>query len=123
MAVWLAYGLIQRRRQDVIRQKLLRTPRVVRVLYGSVGFFFSAALLLGGLWWIAAQGGLTPNGLTLWGWVAVTLLGLGFVHVQVLAAASMITLIQENETSRPPRPSDPVKPAHQEPEHERQVDP
>ncbi|HRI44222.1 MAG TPA: hypothetical protein PLL78_12480 [Fimbriimonadaceae bacterium] len=97
--VWLLYGTLMRRRSGDLRIRLRETRRKTKVLLGSVGLIGGAILLLGGLWQIAALGGIGPSGLTIWAWVGVTLLGLVFVHLQVLGAAAMITLIQESETA------------------------
>lgn len=105
MAVWIAYGWWLRGRSDRLRSKLRATSRGLKVAYGSVGFLASGGLLLAGLYAIGQAGGMTRNGLTVWGWFAVLVLGLAFVHLQVLAAASMITLIQEGETTPPSSPS------------------
>lgn len=104
--VWLLYGTLMRRRSDELRIRLRAAARKTKVLLGSVGLIGGAILLLGGLWQIAALGGIGPAGLTVWAWAAVTLLGLVFVHLQVLGAAAMITLIQESETARLPGASD-----------------
>lgn len=109
-AVWVGYGWWLKGRSGALRARMLRTPRRVRVLYGSVGLIGSAVGLLLGLSVIAAQGGLTPQGLTPWAWIATTLLGLGFVHMQTMGAAAMITLVQD-ESSRPRNASDPQRPA------------
>ncbi len=106
MVIWMLYGVVQSRRQAEIRAHLTNTSRSKRIFFGIGGFIASAVVLLAGLYWVGANGGLTPTGLTLWGWLLVAGLGLVFVHLQVLAAASMITLVQENETMGPGRPSD-----------------
>jgi len=106
MVIWMLYGVVQSRRQASIRVNLMRTSRTKRMFFGIGGFILSAVVLLGGLFWVGANGGLTQTGLTLWSWFVVAGLGLIFVHLQVLAAASMITLVQENETMGPGRPSD-----------------
>ena len=115
LVVWLAYGWQQGKGQDALRARLNQRSRTQLVRNGSLGFIFSAVILLSGLWAIASAGGLTPNGLTVWGWVAVVLVGLVFVHFQVLAAASMITLVQQSETTTPVQPSDPQPPDHSDP--------
>ncbi len=107
--VWIGYGFFQRSRQDVIRDRISALSRSKRVLLGSLGFIVGAILLLGGLWLVSLWGGLTPDGLTLGGWFAVALLGLVFVHIQVMAAASMISLVQEAEQSAVKREAEPPK--------------
>lgn len=97
--VWLLYGYLMRRRADELRIRMREAGRTKKVLLGSVGLIGGAVLLLLGLWQVAAFEGIGPAGLTLWAWAAVTLLGLVFVHLQVLGAAAMITLIQESETA------------------------
>ncbi len=89
-----------RGRNEALRAKLRGTPRKQRVLYGSVGMIGSLVVLLGGLVLIGNFGGLNKDGLTLWAWPLAAMLGLLFVHMQVLGAASMITLVQDEETAR-----------------------
>ncbi len=107
--VWIGYGFFQRRRQDVIRARIFALSRTKRVLLGSLGFIVGALLLLGGLWLVSLWGGLTRDGLTLGGWLAVALLGLVFVHIQVMAAASMISLVQEAEQTAVKSEAEPPK--------------
>lgn len=105
--VWIGYGAWMRGRSERLRARLMGSSRGFRVFLGSAGLILSAFALLGGLAGISALGGVQEGGLLLWAWLAVTLLGLGFVHLQVLGAAAMITIVQEREThnDRPPSES------------------
>lgn len=106
-ALWIAYGLWVRKRGDRLRNRMRQTPRKHRMLYGSVGFIVSGMILFGGLLLTQATGQASPQGFTLLGWLMMAASGLAFVHLQILAAAAMITMVQDSET-RPP--SDPSKP-------------
>lgn len=114
--IWLLYGFLLRRRSEELRARLRAASRTSKVLLGSVGFIGGAVLLLGGLWGIAAAGGVVQGSLTIWAWASVTLLGLVFVHTQVLGAAAMITLIQESETAPPSGASDKGRPTERSPD-------
>jgi hypothetical protein len=107
--VWLAYGVWMRRRSDALRARLAGMSRARRVFLGSAGLVLSAFGLLAGLVAVSAMGGLREGALTPWAWLAVTVLGLGFVHMQVLGAAAMISLVQDRETHRPEPPSESPK--------------
>ncbi|MBL8060345.1 MAG: hypothetical protein JNK63_06475 [Chthonomonas sp.] len=94
--VWLAYGLFLRGRSDALRTRLQSLSRNQLILRGIGGFILSAVIMLAGLWGISAGGGLTIKGLNEWGWPTTALLGLIFVHIQVLSAAAMIVVIQRD---------------------------
>ena len=72
---------------------------------GSVGLLLGLAFLAVGLWLVSIGGGLTDNGLVPWAWLAVAVIGLGFIHLQVLGAAAMLSLVLEEETTRVQRSS------------------
>lgn len=74
-------------------------------MLGSVGLVAGLVLLGIGLWLVAALGGLTADGLVPWAWLAVTVIGTGFVHLQVLGAAAMVSLVTEEETAKVERSS------------------
>ncbi|MCC7101935.1 MAG: hypothetical protein IT206_02515 [Fimbriimonadaceae bacterium] len=94
--VWLAYGLYLRTRSDSLRMRLQALSRNQLILRSISGFVLSAAIMLTGLWGISACGGLSAKGLNAWSWPAVGVLGLVFVHIQVLSAAAMIVIIQRD---------------------------
>lgn len=96
--VWILYGWRMRSASASLRDRLIGWPRKRRVLVASLGLTGSLVLLFLSLWCIAALGGMRETGLTAWGWIAVTLAGLGFIHVQVISAASMITLLHSSVT-------------------------
>ena len=93
--VWLAYGLFLRSQSDSLRTRLQALSRNQLILRGIGGFLLSAVIMLAGLWAISAGGGLSIKGLNEWGWPATALLGLVFVHIQVMSAAAMIVVIQK----------------------------
>lgn len=98
--VWIAYGVWLRRRSDSLRASLGAWSRPAKVAMASVGFLASIAILFGGLAAIDAAGGLQDGRLTIWAWITTAVLGLGFVHVQVLAAGAMVTIVQDQEAAR-----------------------
>jgi hypothetical protein len=71
-----------------------------RTVVGSLGLIAGLVLLAAGLYLVSALGGLTDNGLVPWAWAAVTVIGVGFVHLQVLGAAAMVSLVLDEETAR-----------------------
>lgn len=77
-------------------------PRTMRGILGAALFLVGAMVLIGGLAIILHLGGFGEEGMTMGAWLAVTLLGLAFVHAQTMGTAMLVTLIQENVTK--PRP-------------------
>lgn len=94
--VWLAYGLYLRTRSDSLRMRLQALTRNQLIFRSIGGFLLSAVIMLTGLWGISACGGLSAKGLNAWGWPVAGVLGLFFVHIQVLSAAAMIVIIQRD---------------------------
>jgi hypothetical protein len=103
--VWTAYGLWLRRSSENLRARMQSMGRGTRASLGSVGLLAGLAVLGAGLWAVSALGGLTAAGLTAWAWLAVTVVGIGFVHLQVLGAAALVTLVLDEETARTRRAS------------------
>ena len=95
---WIAYGLWLRRSSERLRKRMGSSTRRTRTLLGSVGLLLGLALLGAGLWGVSAFGGLGPNGLEPWAWAAVTVIGAVFVHLQVLGAAAMVSLVLDEVT-------------------------
>ena len=102
---WALYGLWMRRSSERMRARMHSASRGSRVLLGSVGLLLGLAFLAVGLWLVSIGGGLTDNGLVPWAWLAVAVIGLGFIHLQVLGAAAMLSLVLEEETTRVQRSS------------------
>ncbi|HRJ26102.1 MAG TPA: hypothetical protein PLO61_01165 [Fimbriimonadaceae bacterium] len=98
--VWIGYGVWMRSRNELLRRRFQGMSRRARTLYGSIGLIGGVIVLMAGLALVATTGGLEKDGLTLWAWPLVALLGLGFVHMQVMGAAALITQVQEEETLR-----------------------
>lgn len=84
-----------RQRSEGLRTRLEGLSRNQLIFRGIAGFLASAMVLLSGLWAISALGGITLGGLTHLGWLGVLLIGLAFVHIQVVSAAAMIVVIQK----------------------------
>lgn len=64
---------------------------------------FSFVVLLGGGMLIMHLGWLDEKGLNIFGFFAVTLIGLGFVHLQMYATGLTLSLAFDSET--PPMPN------------------
>jgi hypothetical protein len=97
-AVWVAYAVIRRRWMRESRRRLAAVPRGVRIARMFAALFGSLAVLFAGMWCISALGWL-DGGMTLAGFIAVTLVGLAFVHLQM--AATVLTLSLATETREP----------------------
>lgn len=98
--LWVGYGFWMRRSADRLRARMHGMGRRARALLGSVGLLFGLALLAAGLYFVWALGGLGPDGLRPWAWVTVGLVGLAFVHLQLLGTAAMVTLVLDEVTAR-----------------------
>jgi len=72
---------------------------------GAAGMLAALVVLIGGLLLTVAIGGLSKGSLTPLGWLIVTLAGTGFVHLQAVGVAAMVSLILEKETSASSEPS------------------
>lgn len=105
MVLWIGLGVVMQRRSDWIRAQLRSWPKGRLMFFGSVGFLLSGALLFGALVGIAQAGWWTQNGLTWLGWLVMALAGAGFVALQVLAAASMLTIVMAGQNRPGPRTS------------------
>lgn len=98
--LWIAYGFWMRRSSEKFRQSMHGKSRRVRTLLGSVGLLAGLALLAGGLYAVYVLGGVKDGVMTPLGWIAVAVVGTAFIHMQVLGAAAMITLVLDEETAR-----------------------
>jgi hypothetical protein len=103
--LWVGYGFWLRRSADRLKAKMHGSTRRSRALLGSVGLIAGLLVLAAGLYLVYRFGGLGKDGLTGWGWAAVALVGLVFVHLQVLGAAAMVSLVLDEVTARAPGPS------------------
>lgn len=104
-ALWVAYGLWMRRSSDRLRARMLGSPRRNRALLGSAGLLAGLGVLTAGLWGVYSLGWAGPDGLKPFGWVGVAAIGLAFIHLQVLGAAAMVTLVMEEVTAPSREPS------------------
>lgn len=100
-ALWVCYGVYLRKHSDALRTKIGGYSRGMKVAFGSVGFLVSAAVMLGALVVISRNGGLHNGQLVIWAWLLMVVAGIIFVHLQVMAAASMIMMVLEGETRSP----------------------
>jgi protein-S-isoprenylcysteine O-methyltransferase Ste14 len=98
-ALWMAYGVVQARRSDQIRARIIRLSRTARAIAGAALLVVAAILLFVGLVGLSAAGAIRPDGMSAIGWLAVALLGLAFVHMQVYAMAMVVTVAQEGVTA------------------------
>lgn len=97
---WLAYGVAMRRRSERLRTSLRTLSRPRMVLLSSACFVGSIVGLLAGLYLLSSWGGIEQGILVWWAWVAVAAIGIGFVHLQVLGAAALVTMVQQDETDK-----------------------
>jgi hypothetical protein len=116
--VWIAYGIVQARRSEEIRVRVFAMPRNARTVR-AVSLMLGGVVFLGlGLAVVQALGGVTRDGMTLWGWVLVTGVGLVFVHAQAMSMALLVSLALESVTERAPRTSSQesaLRDTHEEP--------
>lgn len=96
--LWVAYGVFLWRRSTSIRERVGRGTRTGRALKAAGMLFGGAALLLAGMVAIDKAGGFGETAMAPWAWLAVTLLGGVFVHLQTLAGATGVVLVQESVT-------------------------
>ena len=69
-------------------------------MLGSVGLLAGLALLAAGIYVVFRLGGAVDGSLTPWAWAVVAVVGTGFIHMQVLGAAAMVTLVLDGETAQ-----------------------
>lgn len=92
LLLWVGYGWLMRSSSEKLRQKLMRMPRSQKVFLGSGGMLLGLVFLMGGMVLLAALGGADEGGIKPWAWPVILLLGLAFVHMQVIGAAALMTL-------------------------------
>lgn len=110
-AVWIAWGLWQRKRAEAWRDRIARLPRAAVVAVASVGFVLSATVLLGALMLVSSAQGIAGGTLKPWAWLVVTAVGLVFVGMQTASATALVLLVRGTETPRPARSSDRQEPS------------
>ncbi len=103
--LWVGYGLWLRRSSESLKARMHGLSRRSRTLLGSVGLLAGLAVLALGLFAVIQFGGLGENGLRPWAWFAVAGVGTVFVHLQVLGAAAMVSLVLDEVTAGADRPS------------------
>ncbi len=103
--LWVCYGLWLRRSSASLKARMHGSSRRTRTLLGSVGLLVGLAVLAAGLYAVSRFGGLDANGLKPWAWMAVLLVGTVFVHLQVLGAAAMVSLVLDEVTAKADRSS------------------
>jgi hypothetical protein len=104
-AIWIAFGVARWIKREGMRAKIDAMPRTRRVLGGAAMMILGAAWLLGGMLAIQSLNGIQQGALALWAWLAVTLVGLGFVWAQTEAVAMMVSVVLENDTNGRPESS------------------
>jgi hypothetical protein len=107
--VWVAYGFWLRRLSADLRSKAL--ARRGRFGWSVLLMVGAMALMLGGLLAVQALGGVRDRAMVPWAWLAVTVLGVGFVHMQTLAAVSMTVQALARDNNPADRPSVPQEPS------------
>ncbi len=103
--LWVGYGLWLRRSSESLKARMQGLSRRSRTLLGSAGLLAGLAVLALGLFAVFQLGGLDENGLKPWAWLAVAVVGTVFVHMQVLGAAAMVSLVLDEVTAGADRPS------------------
>ncbi|MCW5943501.1 MAG: hypothetical protein KIS66_14810 [Fimbriimonadaceae bacterium] len=93
---WIAYGALLWRRSPRWRARVQSLSRTAKGVGGTGLLFLGAAVLLGGLASLAPLGLAREGKLEPGGWVLAGVVGLAFVHAQVVAVALMVALVQEN---------------------------
>ncbi len=97
--LWIAYGLLLWRRSDAVRAYAGKGSRTARAIRAAAMLFGGAAALLAVLVQVQNGGGFTPSGMAGWAWFVVAGAGLVFVHLQTMAAAMLVLLVQEPVTT------------------------
>lgn len=98
-ALWIGYGLWMRGSSDRLRERMRGLARAPRVVLGSAGLLLGLAVLVAGLSAVYALGGVSDGALSPLGWLSVAVIGLVFVHLQVLGAAAMVSLVLDEVTA------------------------
>lgn len=107
LVFWVLYGVwLSRRKSRFAAAWQLFPGRRQRIGLSIVSLLVSALVLGGGLALITVAGQVSPSGFTAVGFLSMTLVGLLFVYLQSLAAATMITLVVPPETEPDPNSSD-----------------
>ena len=97
--VWIAYGFAMRRRSAALRARMHGLTARKRMVTGAGGLILGLLVLAVGLLALDALGGTRDGALTLWAWPIVAVLGLLFIHLQVLGAAALLASVVGSETA------------------------
>ncbi|MFZ4506626.1 MAG: hypothetical protein ACOYON_02890 [Fimbriimonas sp.] len=93
---WIGYGVWRSRHSEALRLRLAALPNSKKLL-GGVAYLLGGVIgLFAGLIAVQSAGGLTPTGMLPWAWLAVTIIGFGFVHCQTEGTAHLVSLAQES---------------------------
>lgn len=98
--LWVGYGLWMRRSSERLRLDMHGRSRRWRSMLGSVGLLAGLAVLAAGVYGVFRLGGVVDGTLRPWAWAVVAVVGTVFIHMQVLGAAAMVTLMIDGETAR-----------------------
>lgn len=105
--VWAVVVFALAKRRPALFARMSEISRGRRV-WVAVGLLAGSVALLAFGMGALAFGGLTPRGLTWWGWPTITAIGAAFVVLQTLALVPLLLNAVEPVTSRDPKASDTV---------------
>lgn len=108
-ALWLLFVAVRRKWMQQTRQRYALLSRRVRIVRMLASVVLSVAILFGGVFGAANLGWLDENGLSLLGFLAITISGLAFLHFQMVATALMLSLALDRETRGASTASNPQK--------------
>lgn len=99
---WIGFGFWLRTRSALVASNIKRVAREKQVIRSGLAMIGGALILIASLFLVGAIGGMTRDGLTWWGWILVFVGGLGFTYFQVVAALSMVILLQPERRAETP---------------------
>jgi len=100
LLLWLAYGFWLWRRACALSGST-RICRSSQATKGALFLICGALMLVVGMWAVLRLGGFGSDGMTAFGWLGVSALGLVFVHMQAAAASVLIGLAESAVTKAP----------------------
>lgn len=98
--IWVAFVFLRRRWLLALPAKLRKMRRAGRIAAMLVALFGSLALLYGGILGIERLGWLSEDGLSPIGTLAVLIVGLLFLHLQMVSFALTLSLIETTVTKQ-----------------------
>jgi hypothetical protein len=97
--IWIGYGLYQRKRAFKLKAWTQRVPVAYRTLLAIAMLLASLVLLFGGFILLSNFGQLSPDGMSFFGWLSLTAVGLAFVHLQMSAASLLVSKLLEDQVT------------------------